>query len=264
MSWSIAVCLALVLWWTVACNEHAPTTVPSSLERTVPTASPRPPRAPLTFDVTGVVTDDVGAPVPDAFVKVWLDYEDLASGMTDTAGSYRLHFSGVPGANHWSGVDPGGTEDAVGFLTVDGNNHTAATGFEFYSRYLIGSGEHLIENVRLSHIKRTTSGEATTVTMTSNDSVCGLDTWPARVMICGIARVVTTRSGIMRVEAVPLQAGLELPGLMVNSSQGIPGLGRGNPTIILVAAGTEYMVYVERPWGFLGSQSFVVNPSFSR
>jgi hypothetical protein len=66
----------------------------------------------------------------------------------------------------------------------------------------------------------------------------------------------------MSIEAVPTQPASELPMLEVYG--GGTGAPRANPTALRVTAGTEYTVKVEVPWGFTGSQSFVVKTSMTQ
>ena len=140
----------------------------------------------------------------------------------------------------------------MGFVLVE------APAYDWHSRYVLGTTEHLVENIRLRRIQRITAGESAVLAVAPDDKVCASDSWPGRELICGTLRVVAPRNGTMTIEAVPSQAGSQLPALEVWG--GRTG-GRGNPTSISVVAGTEYTVNVELPWGISASQSFVVTTS---
>lgn len=210
----------------------------------------------MTFEMTGVVVDDEGAPVPGAKVEVWFDYVDLASVVTDESGHYTVNFVGVPGQNHLAPRDPVGTEEAVAFAQVD------VSGYEPYARYILGSTPYLVEDVRLHRVTRIMAGQSAVVTIAPADTVCVLDVWPGRELICGTLRVVAPSNGTVRVYAVPIQAASQPPMLALYG--GGAGAPPGNPTALQVAAGTEYTVRVEVPWGSFGSQSFVVNTTLQR
>ena len=237
----------------VACGRAG--TAPPASPTPLAAAVPSPPRQSIAFDMTGVVADDEGAPVPGAHIAVQLDYEDLASMLTDASGAYKVNFTGVPGSNHLSPKDPPGTEDAVAFAVVE------ATGYEPYARYILGADPHLIENIRLHRIKRITAGDSAVLTVAADDTVCVTDAWPGRELICGTLRVVVPSNGTMSVEAVPTQAASGFPILEVYG--GGTGAPRTNPTAFRVAAGTEYTVKVEVASGLLASQSFVVKTSMT-
>jgi hypothetical protein len=206
--------------------------------------------------MTGRVTDDEGRPVAGAKVTIILDFGEWYGPnpwvLTDASGRYRVNFMAVPGSNHYPGLDPPGTKEAVGFVLVE------ASGYDWHSRYVLGTTEHLVENIRLRRIQRITAGESAVLAVAPDDKACGSDAWPGRGLICGTLRVVAPHDGTMTIEAVPGQAGSQLPTLEVWSDR--TG-GRGNPTSISVVAGTEYTVNVELPWGISASQSFVVKTS---
>lgn len=203
--------------------------------------------------MTGVVTDE-RAPVPGATVTVLLlNLEGWYSGpsvRTDASGNYRVAFMGVPGSNR----GPAGTEEAVAFAQVE------ASGYERFARYVLGTTQDLVENFHVHRIRRITPGESAVLIIAPDDGVCAIDVVPSRELLCGSVRVVASRAGIMRVAAVPTRAGSEFPRLAVYG--GGTG-GRGNPTSIRVAAGTEYTVDVQVAWGISGSQSFVVQTSMA-
>jgi hypothetical protein len=167
-------CGFLLLLAATACgdsgNKLLPPPMPTSPSPPASTGpDPVPPRQPMTFEMTGVVADDEGAPVPGARMEVWFDYVDLASVITDESGHYKVNFVGVPGQNHLPPRDPVGTETAVAFAQVE------APGYEFYARYILGSTQYLVEDVRLHRVTRITAGESAVLTIAPADTVCVLD-----------------------------------------------------------------------------------------
>jgi hypothetical protein len=207
--------------------------------------------------MSGVVTDDEGTPVPGATITVLLDLYSGPSVLTDATGRYTVSFTSAPG-DAWPGGFRGapGTEEAVAIAQLE------AAGYERYARYVLGATQHLVENFHPHRIKRITAGESAVLTIAPapDDTVCVVDVFPGRDRICGIVRVVVLTNGIMSVEAVPIQAGSELPMLEVYGGN----TGRsGNPTSIQVVAGTEYKVDVAVPWGIQASQSFFVKTSMA-
>jgi hypothetical protein len=164
-----------------------------------------------------------------------------------------MRFDAAPGQTHNPGWDPAGTEQALTFATIE------APGYERVVRWVLGTAEHLVENIRLHRIERITAGESVRLTIAPDDTTCFFDAWPGRELICGFVRVVVPSSGTMSVEAIPTQAGSLLPRVEVYSAK---GGGQGNPSIIKVFAGTEYHIAVQVPWGSK-SQSFIVNTSMA-
>ena len=213
---------------------------------------PIPPGA-LKFEVSGIVTDEVGTPVPGATVAIWDDYNILSPTLTDASGRYKLSFTGTPGWNHYPSLDPAGTKNSVGFAVV------AAPGYEHYARHVIGTTSELVEYIRLQAVKRITAGESAALTMTPDASVCVVDVWPGRDLVCGQIRVVVPIDGMLTVEAIPTQAGADLPRLEWWCPQA--GGAYRNPSSLQVTAQTECYVNVQLPWGFEGTRSFVVKTS---
>ena len=252
-----------------ACDSRAPTspaltgrvtrltTAHSHAAHTPARCRPSPPRQSNTFEMTGVVTNEAGTPLAGASLEIWVDYGNehgpTASDLTNARGAYKVNFASLLGSNHYPQFDPAGTRQAVAFVTVE------ASGYEPYARYVLGTHQHLVENIRLHRIQRITAGESAVLTIASDDSVCVIDAWPGRELICTRLRVVAPQDGIMSVEAVPTQPGFELR--MLEVWGGGTGAPRGNPTALRVTGGTEYTVAVGVPWGIDASQSFVVKTS---
>jgi hypothetical protein len=248
--------LGTVLFAT-ACNRSQPiATAPSSLALPSPSGSPTTPHPSMEFAMGGLVSNDEGVPVPGARMTVLFDPEapdsQQPSALTDAAGRYAVNFKAVPGSAYVPNRDPAGTEDAVAFGQVE------ASGYERYARWILGTTQRLIENVRLHRITHITAGTPAMLTIAPDDTLCVLDVWPGRDLICGIVHVVAPTSGTMSIAAVPSQAGSDLPD--IEAYGGATG-ARGNPVLIQVSAGTEYTVLVEVPWGHQVSQSFVLNTS---
>ena len=210
----------------------------------------------MAFDMTGHVTGDEGRPVAGAKVTIVLDigewYGPNPWVFTDASGRYRVNFTELSGSNHYPGLDPPGTKEAVGFVLVE------ASGYDWHSRYVLGTTEHVVEAIRLRRIQRITAGESAVLAVEPDDKVCASDVWPGRELICATLRVVAPRDGFMTIEAVPSQAGTQRPALEV---WGDRTGRRGNPTSISVVAGSEYTVNVELPWGISASHAFVVKTS---
>jgi len=208
----------------------------------------------MAFEMTGLVTDETGTPMPRTKVGLWVDYVDLASALTDQSGHYKVSFTGVPGANYFPEWDPAGTEQSVAFVVVD------ASGYEPYMRYVLGTTPDLVENIRLRRIKRITAGESAELIGAPDDPVCVGDAWPGRALTCRTVRVVAAGGGILGIRAVPIEAGSEIPTLTVyNGRAG----SQSNPTSIRVFEGTETVVQVQTPWGINTSQPVVVKTSLS-
>jgi hypothetical protein len=198
-----------------------------------------PPRAPITFELTGIVSDQNGSPVPGAKVSVLLGYDEVASGFTDSAGAYRLSFTAAPGDNHFP-MDPSGTEDAVAFAQVE------RAGYERYIRYIVGTAPHLVENIRLERINLITPGDATVLSFAPDDTVCWSDVWPGRELICEIVHVLAPSDGTFTVRA--RGTGPSSPTLEVYARDGGGGT-HGNPSTLRVTSGIEYIMVVGIPWG---------------
>lgn len=246
----VSVVFLVTVFLAAACEGRGPTTPTSPPPPPSTSGGPSPPIESMAFEMTGIVTDDEGTPVPGAKITVWLDYVDLSSALTDESGGYKVNFTGVPGLNK----GPAGTEEAVAFALVE------ASGYEGYARYVLGTSQYLVGNIQLHRIKRITAGESAVLTISPDDTLCATDAAVGDQTICRTVRVVVASNGIMRIEAVPTQAGSKLPMLRVYGG----GTGaRGNPSLLRAAAGIEYTVDVEVAWGFNGSQSFVVKTSMA-
>jgi hypothetical protein len=252
-----AVCRTVVLVTLVlamACNGRGPTTPSTSTTPPTPTfppSAPRPPQGPvMSFEMTGLVTDDEGTPIAGATVTALLDHYTGPSVVTDASGRYSIRFASARGSN----AGPLGTELAVAMAFIE------SPGYDWYERYILAPTEQFVENFRLHRIRRITAGEQAVVTVAPDDRVCGIDWSPGRETICGTIHIVARTDGILTVEAVPTGAGSTIHRLQVYDSR--VG-GTGNPVSIPVTAGTEYVADLALPWGFKASQSFVVTTSIA-
>ena len=244
-------CAAALLGALVACSGHTMTTSPSPAA-TAPSSIPSQSRsgaAPMTFDMSGVVTDESGAPVSGLRIGVYFDPEsDPAelSAPTDAGGHYDVKFVAAAGDEYLPNLDPLGTKDEVGFVQVSDPR------YEGYAAWILGTASTIIENIRLRHTGRMPAGTSTMLTIAPDDTICVTDVWPGRELICAIEHVGALTSGTLRLEVVPSKTDVAVP---IIEAYGDHGYGRGNPISIPVTAGREYAVWVEIPWGLVASQS---------
>ena len=250
MDGSFTLVLATLVFM-IACEGRGPTTpTPSTPVPSNPQPpSPTPPPA-IRLEMTGMVTDEEGAPISGATVSAMVDPYTGPFAVTDGSGRYSLQFVSTRGAN----AGPPGTESAVAMALVE------AAGYEFYTRYVIAPTEEVKENFRLLRVRRITAGQSATVTVTPEARVCGGDWSPGRETICAAIRIVSATNGILTVRALPSDGGSALASLTVSSSK---GGGMGNPVSIPVFGGTENEAILALPWGLTASRSFVVETSIS-
>jgi hypothetical protein len=198
------------------------------------------------FEVTGVVSDEEGAPVPGAAVTMahYLGgFLRRPSVLTDASGGYTISFT----ANPWMmGTSGRGAARAEIF----------AADYEQYQRTVMATGPRLVENFRLHHIKRITAGDSIVLSVTPDNGECiGWLVGP-----CGRVRVAALASGNLTVEAIPTPVPAPLPQLEVCCVSG--NERGGNPVTLPVTAGTEVQVEVGQPPGSMTSQSVIVKTSF--
>ncbi len=232
-----------------ACDSDAPT-APRPTPLQPPPAGPIPPSpGPLaSFEMTGIVIDDQGTPIPGAKVTALVDPYTGPSAVTDTSGRYRIRFDSFRGANG----GPPGTELAVAMALVE------FTGYDWYARYVVAPSEEVEQNFRLRRIRRINAGESTVVEVAPDDRVCAGDWSPGRETICGVVHVVAPTAGVLTTSAVLAEGTSSLASLTVFGSQ---SGGTGNPVSIPVIKGAEYRAELAVPWGLATSQSFIVKTS---
>ena len=149
--------------------------------------------------VTGVATDDDGAPVVGATIKVAAysfgqSNPPLFFGVTDGAGAYRVALEG-----RFSGS------------ALDGSVRGDADGHEHYFSYLTFTAPEVIRNLRLYRITRIAAGESTMVTVRPGDTLCGHDD----ELACRTVRVVVPARGRLTMNCEPKGNDNGGPGLTI-------------------------------------------------
>jgi hypothetical protein len=171
--------------------------------------TPVPPTS--TFHVTGIATDDDGAPVVGATVTVTPDpRHSSVSTVTDWRGSYNVDFD----ATH--------TAPNVFFAYVKAES----PGHESFFDYLPGPDAQSIsitKNLHLYRLKRISAGESTVVTVVPGDTNCGYDD----ELTCRTVRVVVPTDGLLTMSCDPQGddnggPGLTIVGYNGRGSSGLP------------------------------------------
>jgi|SRR5215203_182137 len=213
----------------LSCDSRMPVAPSATPASTTPQPSqqPRAPAAdPERFDVSGVVTDDRGAPLVDATVTMatMAAYPNWPSVRTDTSGAYQIIFS----ANtvEWQ---QRGRFVARADLNV--------SGYEFYSRNVIATTTSILnENFRLQRIQRVVAGRAIVVSFASDVGDCPIDL----AQVCGTVRVTVPIGGNVTVDAVAANG--RRPDLSACCASGNDVWG--NPITLPAASGTELEVRI--------------------
>jgi hypothetical protein len=140
--------------------------------------------------VTGIATDDVGAPVTSATVTVSVSapdppYRRSTSTVTDARGSYSVD------------VDASYTGPNVAFALVNADS----PGHDSYVDYLVPGSDSqntgrifISKNLHLYRITRITAGESTAVTVVPGDTICGSS---ADDLVCRTVHVVIPTDGML-------------------------------------------------------------------
>jgi hypothetical protein len=225
----------LVISLAAACKGGGPTT---------PTGTP-PPSSGETFEVTGIVTDEQGAPVAGAAATMayWLDGRvRRPSVLTDALGSYTIEFT----SNPWTSTNGRGAARA----------EVGAEGYDWYWRTVLATSPRLVENFRLLRIKRITAGDSIVLSVTPDNGEClGWLYGP-----CGRIRVAAVADGNLTIDANLTGQPESLPQLEVCCTSGNERYG--NPVTLPVIAGTEVSVEVgQRAAGVITSQAVIVKTS---
>ena len=154
--------------------------------------------------MTGIATDDDGAPVIGATVTVSLDWGipqppyPSFSAVTDGSGSYSVDFDATHSA-----------PDLLPFAHV----HADSPGHEHFFGYLFPASyseknQNVSKNLHLYRIKRITAGESTVVTVVPGDTNCG---WEGE-LTCRTVRVVLPTDGVLTMSCPGLKiAGYDEP-----------------------------------------------------
>jgi hypothetical protein len=180
---------------------------------TTPSARPS-----ASFSVTGIVTDDQGAPVGAATVTIrhWLGGVISApSVVTDASGRYTIGF----------------TADTAG--TTGMSAEIVDLRYERYDRAIMPTSSTLVENFRLRGIQLITAGDSLVLSIAPDDSDSDWLAGP-----CRIVRVAAPADGKMTVEVLPTQPTAAPPQVGVCCVSG-NDVG-GNPVTLPVTAGTAY------------------------
>ena len=252
-----SVVLLVSVTLSAACNGGAPAS-----------PTPTPSRQPVTFQLTGVVTDDDGNPMSGAKVNIGFVALDGSSGhvpgVTNELGVYAVDFRALPGARGFVFSGPAITQDTAALAWVQApgcigplDDPLPGCAYDPDTRFISSATPQVTQNFRLHRISHVKAGESTTLTIVPADRVCGFETLD---LICRTLRIVVPIDGTMKVEAVRAQ-GASATARLYLLAVGLGTETTGNPTSIAVTAGTEVMVNVGVPWGASTSQTFVVNSS---
>ena len=208
-------------------------------------AGPPPPTNGTSFEVTGIVTDEGGAPMPGAVVTMahytGTDTHSLRwpTASTDASGNYRIGFTAIP----------------LGNVFV-ARAQVVADGYEEYWRSIRADGRMtFVENVRLSRITRITAGDSTVLSVGPNVGDCR--GWVAAA--CAVVRITVPKAGRLTIEAVSDDTMTERPPLEVCCESG--NEVSGHPVTINVAPGPELTLFIGLGQGVSTTRSFRVKTS---
>jgi hypothetical protein len=235
----------------VACGKNATPTAPSAPTTTpaTPTPTPQPP-ALTTFHLTGMATDDGGAPVPGASILVYPwkgtgQAQAPLSVVTDGSGFYRIDIDAtryIPGPLAWIAtgrIEKSGYETTHGYAyptTVDGS--IASLPFHLY------------------RVKRIAAGDSINLVVIPGDGNCGSED----EFICRTVRVTAPVDGTITLDAVPTLLTVQSLSLEVYVVFGVYRCC-STPTSFHVTAGTEVVANIGINWQSTASQAFTFNTS---
>jgi hypothetical protein len=200
-----------------------------------------------TFHVSGIATDDDGAPVVGATVTVSACCPPSSvSTVTDGRGSYSVDFDATHSA-----------PDLLPFADVNADS----PGHEHFGSVLFPvsyteKAQNVSMNLHLYRIKRITAGESTAVTVVPGDTLCGVDD----ELTCRTVRVVIPTDGVLTMSCNPHGDdnggfGLTIVGYNGRTSSALPWHA---------TAGTERAVDIGMWFTSTVSQSCVFTTSLSR
>lgn len=203
------------------------------------------------FEVTGVVSDDVGTPLAGIVVtmRFYLSgFMKSPATRTDAAGAYKIVFN----ANPWT--EPSrGRAAARADLTPDG--------YEWYYRTVYATAPQIVENFRLHRLQRIAPGESAMLPLGPDDGMCVTGLSWTLATVCRTVRVTAQENGTMMVQAISSGDG----GQPLVSVCCVSGDDRGgNPVTLPVTAGTEFTVEVGLTGSISKPQSIMVKTSFDR
>jgi hypothetical protein len=230
----------LVLIFAAGCHSGIPTS-PSPSPALVARAEP--------FEVTGVVSDDAGRPLPGIAVTMrhWFGgFIQSPAALTDATGAYKIAFA----ANPWNEGSSGKAAARAELI---------AYGYEWYYRTIFATGPHLLQSFRLHPLQRIAPGESVVLPLAPDDGLCVTELSWTLATACRTLRVTAQANGSMTVQAISQgNAGQPLVSVCC-----VSGNDRGgNPVTLPVTAGTEFTVEVGLFGGFTTTQSIVVRTSF--
>lgn len=175
------------------------------------------------FQLTTLVTDDAGMPIPGARVyeeyygarpsgclSCNIPYGNYVAGTADSTGAFTGHFVAAPEAmDAWAGG-----EHAFAYVV------TARANYETDRRFVLGTATSFTQPVHLHAMQKATSGDSVTLSIAPTDPVYQeLDTSPASSasIVCRSVHVLAAADGVLQVNAVPADASLAAPYLELDS-----------------------------------------------
>lgn len=205
------------------------------------------------YNVTGVVTDEIGSPLAGAVVEVdYIRGGDFSSPpatcpvingcwiamRTDGGGHYAFDFE--PGTGFVHGPD----SDAAGVIC------SLLDGYETNTQLLPRGTPAIVTNLRLRRMRTLNAGQSVTVTIESDSSLCSdLEDWWLLDKRCENIEVVAGTTGRLTVDARAADAGGTIPVVFFPTSgryTTTQAFGPGTASVG-VEAGQRYRVYVGVP-----------------
>lgn len=229
--------LVAVILLATACGSSSRST-PSA-----PTPPPRPPTSAL-YHVSGTVTDEDGAPVPDANVVV---YYPLSGDTTRTPGSLARDTStttderGRYSLEFWADVVTPGSHVPYALAVLTAGQHFTEREHDVQLAETSGTTE-IVKNLRLRRFRTIRVGETAVVSVHPDSALCfDYDTLFSLNTQCGWVRVTVNSGESVKAEASPTEPGGIVPRIIVES-----------------ATSNSYRVGVEIPVG-TAPQQYVVS-----
>jgi len=232
----LSVLIALGMLGSGACD-RADTVVPGSGTVSTPfvptgpspAGSQEPAPDPLafsSFEVSGIVTDESGRPVPAIGILMTYDSggrfpDQPRSTQTDASGAYTIQFMSRPYINMVTGAAMAARAEII------------TPGFEWYQRYLPATGPRLTENFRLRRPIVVAAGDSVAVDLSPENGGCLGWMYPP----CGRARVIIPADGTLTLAAMIGDA--PAPGVVLEA---FGGDAWGNPLTIAVPKAPEFFV----------------------
>jgi len=256
--WIICVVIALL---AAACGGRAPT---------APASQPQPPksREAVLYQLSGVVTDDDGNPIPSAaltvdFVPTDKPY-DHRSVIADAVGRYSIEFYGVPGGIKTSVLrGPVGTDDAVALVSVGPpgcglveNVVEPECAFDPDFRYVVSKATRIAQDFHLHRLTRIAAAASTIMTIAPDDRLCALG-FTAQFYVCRNIHVLASAAGMLTIEA----ASADGTSTLVVVGWEDAGLPFSFSTA--VSAGQDLVVHLAVPLGLSSNRSVLVNTSIA-